>query len=218
MFFSLQIVSASLSVHLLDLRSENFLSIKKVLLKKTAQNNYKDVVAKTFLLLEFRRISHKDDVFGRARISRPLLAMVPEINYTGNYRTNHFHFRHFELGSAKITREGAPVGAAPIDVSSSQNSAYFTNMKSPGFEHYGNEIILDVFLASFCLAFQLTADLLIGDGTINTEFTRTQLGLKLQFAIVTGDTMHLIAFGEKRSVVFVDRNSEVLKNSIIFIR
>ena len=103
---------------MLELRSESFLSIEKALLKKAAQYDYKDVIAKTFLISEGTSIYYKDDVFDRAPISRLVFAMVPEKYFTG-YKLNPFHFQDFDLGSVKITREGAPVGGTPIDVSSS---------------------------------------------------------------------------------------------------
>ena len=96
---TLQIVSASSSVHMLELRSESFLSIKKALLKKGAQHDYQDVLGKTFSISEGTSIYYKDDVVDRAPISRLVLAMVPEKNFTGDYKTNPFHFHDFELRS-----------------------------------------------------------------------------------------------------------------------
>ena len=89
-------------------------------------------------------------------------------------------------------------------------------MKAFGFERSGNGIILEDFEHHFCLAFQLTADLLIDDGTIRPELTGAQLGLELRFTTVTGVPIRLIGPGERRSVVFIDRNREVLKNSTIY--
>ena len=68
--FSHQIVSASSSVHLLELRSENFLSIEKILLKKAAHYDYEGVKAYTFSISEGTSINYNDDVFDRAPISR----------------------------------------------------------------------------------------------------------------------------------------------------
>ena len=177
--YSLPIGSASLSVHMLELRSESFLSIEKALLKKAAQYDYKDVISKTFFISEGTSIYHKDDVFDRAPISRLVSAMVPEKNFTEDYNTNPFHFQDIDLGSVKITREGASVGAMPIDVSSSHIRPYFTTMKALGFEHSGKGIISEDFEHYFSLAFQLTADLLIDDGTMRPELTDARLGLNL---------------------------------------
>ena len=198
---------------MLELRSESFFSIEKAFLKKAAQYDYKDVIAKTFLISEGTSIYYKDDVFDRAPISRLVFAKVPEENFTGDYKTNPFQFQDFDLGSVKITREGAPVGGTPIVVSSSQIRAYFTTMKSLGFEHSGNGIFLEDFKHHFCLAFQFTANLLIDDGTIRPKKTGARLGLELKFITVTGDPIRLIVLGERRSVVFIDRIREVVKNS-----
>ena len=54
-------------------------------------------------------------------------------------------------------------------------------MKALRFEHSGNGIILEDFEHQFCLEFQLTADLLIDDGTILPEVTGAWLGLNLSF-------------------------------------
>ena len=51
-YYFLQFVSASLLVHKLELRSETFLTIEKAMLKKAAQYDYEDVIAKTFLISE----------------------------------------------------------------------------------------------------------------------------------------------------------------------
>ena len=109
--YSLQIVLASSSVHMLELRSKSFLSIKKALLKKGAQYDYQDVLAKSFSISEGTSVYYKDDVFDRAPIGRLVLAMVPEKNFTDDYKTNPFYFQDFELRSVKVTHEGAPVGA-----------------------------------------------------------------------------------------------------------
>ena len=137
--------------------------------------------------------------------------MVPEKNFTGDYKTNPFHFQDFELGSVKVTHEGAPVGATPIEGSSSHVRAYFTAMKALCFERNGNGIILKGFFEHhFCLAFQLTADMLIGDGTIRPELTSSQPGLELKFTTITGAPIRLTILGERRSVVVFNRNKELV--------
>ena len=176
----------------------------------------KDVIAKTFLESEGTSIYYKDDVFDRAPISRLVFAMVPEKNFTSDYKTNPFHVQDFDLASVKITPEGAPVGATPIDVSSSHSRAHFTTMKALGFEHSGNGIISEDFEHHFRLAFQLTADSVIHDGRIRPELTGARLGRELKFTTGTGEPIRLTVLGERRSVVFIDRNREVVKNSTIY--
>ena len=209
--FSLQIVPANLSLHMLEFRSESSVSIEKALLKKAAQYDYEIIAAKTVLISEGTSIYYKDDVFDRAPISRLVLPMVSEENFTGENRTNPFLSRDFELGSAKITRDGSPVGTTPIDVSSSHIRVYFTTVKSLDTEHGSKGIVLADCEHRFFLAFQLTADLLIVAGTIRREVTRTQLGLELEFATVTRGPIRLILLGKRRSVVLIDRNRYVEK-------
>ena len=90
-------------------------------------------------------IYYRDDVFDRALKSRLVPAMVQEKTVTGDCETNFFHFPDFELGSVGTTREGAPVGERPIDVSSSQIKKYFTTMRALDFEYGGNRIISNDF-------------------------------------------------------------------------
>ena len=151
---------------MLELRSENFLSIGKALLKKAAQYDYKDVIAKTFLISEGSSTYYTDVVFDRAPISRLVFAMVPEKNFTGDYKTKYFRFQDFDLGSVKIKLECAPVGATTIGVSSSHLRAYFTTMKGLVSKQSGNGNILKDFKHHFRVAFQLTAHLLVDDCTI----------------------------------------------------
>ena len=142
--------------------------------------------------------------------------MVPEKNFTGDYKTNPFHFQDFDLGSIKITRGSAPVGVEPIDVSSSHIRVFFTNIRALGFQHSGNGINLEDFDHQFGLAFQLTADLLIDDGVLRPELTGSQLSLELESTTVTGDPIRLIILWQRHFVVFIDRNREIVKNSTIY--
>ena len=118
------------------------------------------------------------------------------------------------MGNDKKVREGALVGGTLIDKSSSHIGAYVTTMKPLGFEHGGNGFNLDDFEHPLCLAFQLTADLLVDDGTTRPELTGARLGLEFKYATVTSKPIQLIGLGKRRFVVFIDRNNEVVRNSI----
>ena len=90
----------------------SFVSIERVLLKEAAQYDYKDVVDKRFLISEGTSIYYKADVTDIAPISRWVHAMFPQ-KITGTYKTIPFHFQDLDLGSVKITRNGAPAFATP---------------------------------------------------------------------------------------------------------
>ena len=64
--------------------------------------------------------------------------------------------------------------------------------------------------------FKLTADYPIEDNTIRPELTGARLGLELKFSKAVAKPIRLIVLGERRSVVLVDRNREVIKNSSIY--
>ena len=96
-------------------------------------NMTKKTIAKTFVISESTSIYYKGDMFDSAPVSRLVFAMVPRRNFTGDNRKNPLHFRDFDLGSVKCTREGALVGPTPTDVNSSHIRAYFKKHESSWF-------------------------------------------------------------------------------------
>ena len=77
-------------------------------------------------------------------------------------------------------------------------------------------VSLSTLSKNFCLVFRLTADYHINDNTIRPELTAARLGLELKFKEPTTKAIRLILLGERRSVVLIDRNCEVIKNSNIY--
>lgn len=214
--FSLRIVSASMFFHILELRNDTFTSIERGLQHKAAQYEYREVVAKSFLIGGGTTTFTKDDIFARAPINRLVMAMVPEENFTGSYQSNPFNFVDFDLNSIQIKREDLPVGGTPIQVGTSHVRAYMNTMRALGFEHGGNGITLDQFNNHFCPVFQLAADLHLDDDTIRPELTGARLTVELKFKSPTVLPIRLILLGERRSVVLIDCNREVVKNSSIY--
>ena len=159
---------------------------------------------------------YRDDIFNRAPISRLVLFLVPETSFSGNFETNPFHFQQMDLESVRINREGSLVGATPMHLNDNLVRSYYNTLKALGFEHGGNGITLDNFGHHFCLVFKLTADYHIEDNTIRPELTGARLGLELKFSKATSKPIRLILLGERRSVVLIDRNREVIKNSSIY--
>ena len=214
--YAIQILNASLIAHKLELKNETFLGLERALTRKAAQYDFREVVAKSFLFAEGVTLYYKDDIFNRAPISRLVLLMIPETSFSGSYRTNPFHFQRLGLDTVRINREGNVVGGTPLSMNSSLVRAYYTTLKALSFEHGGNGITLDTFENHFCLVFRLTADYHINDNTIRPELTAARLGLELKFKEPTTKAIRLILLGERRSVVLIDRNREVIKNSNIY--
>ena len=214
--FSLQIVSASLLVHKLELKIETFLTIERMLSKKAAHYDFREMVPKSFLISSGVTMYYRDDLFNRAPISRLVLFLVPETSFSGNFETNPFHFQQMDLETVRINREGALVGATPLHLNDNLVRSYYNTLKALGFEHGGNGITLDNFNNHFCLVFKLTADYHIEDNTIRPELTGARLGPELKFSKATTKPIRLILMGERRSIVLIDRNREVIKNSSIY--
>ena len=93
---------------------------------------------------------------------------------------------------------------------------YYNTLKALGFEHGGNGITLDIFNNHFALVFELTADYHIEDNTIRPELTGARLGLELKLSKATTKPIRLILMGRRRSIVLIDCNREVIKNSSIY--
>ena len=214
--YGLKIASARLNVRMIELRSDSFVSIERGLSKKAAQYDFRETLPKSFLIASGTSVYCRDDIFNRAPISRLVVAMVPESSFTGSYTTNPFHFSKHDLGSVRITREGAAVGCTPLSVEHSDIRAYFCTMEALGFEHDGNGITIDNFNAHYCLVFKLTADLHLNDGTIRPELTGGRLALELKFQKPVTEPIRLLLLGERRSLVVIDKNREVVKNSTIY--
>ena len=89
-------------------------------------------------------------------------------------------------------------------------------MRALGFDHGGNSITLDNFSHHFCPVFNLNADLHLDDGTIRPELTGARVGIELKFEKATSKPIRLLIAGERRSVVLIDHNGEVIKNSTVY--
>ena len=214
--FSLQILNASLLVHKIQLKNKTYLTIERMLSKKAAHYDFREIVPKSFLISSGVTMYYRDDIFNRAPISRLVMFMVPETSFSGNFETNPFHFRLMDLETVRLNREGSLVGATPPHLNDNLVRFFHQSLKALGFEHGGNGITLGIFENHFCLLFKLTADYHIEDNAIRPELTGARLGLELKFSKTTTDPVRLILLGERRSVVLIDRNREVIKHSSIY--
>ena len=89
-------------------------------------------------------------------------------------------------------------------------------MRSLGFDHGGNTINLSNLSNHFNPVFTLTSDLHLGDSSIRPELTGARLGVELKFEKITDTPIHLILIGKRRSVVLIERNGEIIKNSKVY--
>ena len=213
---SLQILNASLLVHKLELKNETYLTVERMLSEKAAQYDFREIVPKSFLIFSGVTMYYREDIFNRAPIGRLVIFMVPETSFSGNFETNPFHFRLMDLETVRLNREGSLVGATPLHLNENLVRSHYQSLKPLRFEHSGNGIKLGNFEIHFCLVFKLTADYHIEDNTIRPELTGARLGLQLKFSKATRDPVRPILLGERRSVVLIDHNREVLENSSVY--
>ena len=89
-------------------------------------------------------------------------------------------------------------------------------MTALGHSVGGNEITLENFANHFALVFNLTANSNLRDSTIRPKLTGARLGIEFKFKIPTKQPIRVILMAERRSVVFVNCNREVIKNSAIY--
>ena len=122
--FSLQILNASLLVHKLEIKNETYLTIERMLSKKAAHYDFREIVPKSFLISSGVTMYYRDDIFNRAPISRLVMFMVPETSFSGNFETNPFHFRLMNLATVRLNRQGTLVGAAPLHLNDNLVRSY----------------------------------------------------------------------------------------------
>ena len=142
--------------------------------------------------------------------------MVPELNFTGSYSIKAYNFRDFELSTVRVIREGNSVGGTPVVVEKTHVQFYSTSMRSLGFDHGGIKINLSNFRYHFHPVFTLTKDVHLGDSSICPELTGAWLRVELNFEKNTDKSICLILLGERRSVVLIDRNGEIIKITIMY--
>ena len=137
--------------------------------------------------------------------------MVPEEIFTGSYATNPFNFEDLDLWTIRVIREGNSVGGTPIDLGKSHVQIYSTTMRSLGFVQGGNFINMSNFRNNVNPVFTLTSDLHLGESGNRPELTGARLGVELKFEKITDKPIRVILIGERRSVLLIDRNGEIIK-------
>lgn len=211
--FDFKIVQASLHVHKLELNTPTFLSLEKALLKKPAKYPYTEAIVKSFVVPTGYTQFRKEDIFQREPISRLLFGMNNEADFTGNEKTNPFHYQKFNLHKFTFEREGARVGGTPVTVSQTDNFSYRTTQFALGLEHCGNGIPPEEFKHHYINVIRLTADIRTNDDTLRPELTGGRLTAFLEFSKPLVAPIRVFFYGERKSSIFINSSREVLKNS-----
>ena len=129
--FTIKVLNA-LFVHLLEIRTETFISLERALKKKAAQYEWQESPITSFLITTGPSVYYQDNLFNRAPACKLVVVLVPENSFTGTYKSNPFSFEDFDLSSVRVTREGSQVGGALIDISKSHVRLYHTTKTALG--------------------------------------------------------------------------------------
>ena len=155
----------------------------------------------------------QEDIFNSAPIRRLVIAMNQIPDFSGSIKTNPYHYQKFDLSRVQLYREGQAVGGTPL-VMENNTRAYYNTIKALHAQHAGNGIKLQHYKNHFILVFVLTADLEARDDTTRPELTGGRLRLHLEFKTPLAETTQVLLLGERKSVVYIDKNRRVLKNTL----
>jgi hypothetical protein len=211
--YQVRIDAASLFVHKIEVAPEEYAWLERSLSSRPAIYEYQEIIAKTYLVAKGHNAMIEEDIFNAAPIRRLVVAMnkIPQI--TGTLDSNPYHYQKFDLSRVLLYREGQSVGSTPL-ILENNTRAYFNTVKALQAQHAGNGIKLVDYANHFILVFVLTADLEAHDDTTRPELTGGRLRLHLEFKNPLPDTIEVLILGERKSVVYIDKNRKVLKNTL----
>jgi hypothetical protein len=211
--YQVRIDSASLFVHKIEVAPEEYARLERSLATRPAIYEYPEIIAKTYLVAKGHNAMIEEDIFNAAPIRRLVIAMNKIPQFTGTLASNPYHYQKFGLKRVMLYREGQAVGSTPLVVENNTR-AYFNTIKALHAQHSGNGVKLDDYANHFILVFVLTADLEARDDTTRPELTGGRLRLHLEFDTPLAEPITVLLLGERKSVVYIDKNRQVLKNSL----
>ena len=211
--YQLKIESASLFVHKIEVAADQYARLERSLAMRPAIYEYPEIVAKTYLVPKGHNQMIEEDIFNSAPIRRLVVAMNQIPQFTGTHDSNPFHYQKFDLNRVLLYREGQSVGSTPL-VLENNTRAYFNTIKALHAQHAGNGVKLEEYGNHFILVFVLTADMEARDDTTRPELTGGRLRLHLEFSKPLENTIEVLLLGERKSVVYIDKNRKVLKNTL----
>ena len=162
-------------LHKLKLKKESHFTMERMLSKKAAKYDFREIVPRSFLISGGAIMFYRDDIFNRAPISRLVMLMEPKTIFSGNFETNLFQW--MDLETVCLNREESLVGATSLHLNHNLVRSYYQSLKALGFDHGGVRVTLGDFENHSCLVLKLTADYHIEDNTFRPELTGARSGL-----------------------------------------
>ena len=171
--------------------------------------NYKETLAKTYVLPARQNQFIQENIFNNAPIRRIAIAKNSNSAFTGSLTENPFWYHQFNLRDLRILRGGQPF----VHHDTTDNCLlYVTTMKAKNFQDDIPSIPVDNFKDHFVLVFDLTS---MQDATEHSHYPEIigePLRLELCFISPLENVTEFIVFGERMSCVTVDTFSVVRKN------
>ena len=171
--------------------------------------NYLDTLAKTLIIPARQNQFIQENIFNNAPVPRIPIAMNTNSAFTGSYTENPFWYQQFDLMQLRILRGGQP----NVDFDAADKChLYATTMKAMNFQDEIPSISIDNFKDHYVLVFDLTSMQDAAENCHYPELLEEPLRLELNFTFPLEHVTELIVFGERMSLVAVDKFFVVRKN------
>ena len=147
---SLGIVDCSLYARRIALKNDNHKKRMDMLAYAPVENNYWEILAKTFTKPARQNPFNQENIFNNRRVA---IAMDTNSAFTGSFIENPLWYQHLELTQRRILRGGQPIK----DFHTADNfRVYVTTMKAMIFREDIPSIPIDDFKDHYALVFDLT--------------------------------------------------------------
>ena len=132
--------TATLLVPKITLKSEILISHSEILKQQPAMFQYQKIVSRVHTMAARSRSTTIESLFSDRIPSMVVVAMVSSADFSGNYATNPFHFRHCNLRSISLVLNGQAVPSHPIECDfsgvHSTNATLFNNFTEGVTKHF----------------------------------------------------------------------------------
>ena len=206
---SLGIVDCSIYTGRVMLQEDNHKKRLAQLARAPVEYNYKETMAKTYIIPARKSQFIQGDRSNNAFIRRIAIAMKSKPTFTSSFAENPFWYEQFNLTGIRILRGGQPT----VHHNMTYNCRlYVTTMKTMNFQDATPSIPIENFKDHYVLIFDLTA---MQDATENCHYldlVGEPLRLELYFSSPLVNVTTVTVLGEPMSSVAVDKFDVVGKN------
>ena len=206
---SLGIVDCSLYTRRVRLKEDYHKKRMSQLAYAPVQYNYKETLAKTYIIPPRQNHFIQENMFNNAPIRQIAIAMNSKSAFTGSSAENPFWYQQFNLRDIRLLRGGQPI----VHHDTTDNCRLcVTTMKAMNFQDDIPSITVDIFKEHYVLVFDLTS---MQDATKHCHYPQLNgepLGLELYFSSPLKNITEVIVLSERMSSVAVDKFGVVGKN------